>query len=193
MKTLEFRGFTLHNDLVPIAHAIKQLDRWNKTKYGRRKILNESVLEESAKYAHDHNLIYLVTILENEKPVNYIEASHSFYSVRFLDDHLREYMTYQFYGQDNNYGRENYGDKLFLEDITVKHYLGDANEHSKIAKYRFRPDGTLKYWEADVKTRKEINLEAANNIDVSANWETYPAFGNYENLIKIERGLDMKI
>jgi hypothetical protein len=194
MKRVSFIGWNAgYKEFAPLKTTISKLDRWNKTKFGKRKILDETVLEESAKYAHDNNLIYLVTILENEKPTNYIEVSPNMYSVRFYDELNREYMIYQFYGEENGFGRANYGDKLFLESVMIREFKGNTDEIIKVIDHIFKPDGTFKIIENDSIKKEQITSEAKNKIDVSANWETYPAFGNYENLIIIERGLDMKI
>ncbi len=182
-----------YKEFAPLKTTIKQLDLWNKTKFSKRKVLDETVLEEQARYAHDNNLIYLVTILENEMPINYIEISPILFSVSFFDKHLREYMTYQFYRQFNDYGRENYGDRLFLEKISIRDYMGEIDETKKLTEFIFKYDGTLKITEIDAKTRIQTDSEAKNKIDVSANWEARPAFGNYDAIIKIERGLNFDL
>jgi hypothetical protein len=192
-KNTYVRWNTAYKELAPWQTTLRQMDTHNETKFGKKKIQDELVLEEAARYAHDNEMIYYVTILEDEIPVNYLEINKGFFRVGFLDNQLRDYMNYTFYGKELGFWRENYGDKLFLEDIWLKEYDDDTDTILKITQFKFKPDGTFTIDERDEKTNEQILSEAKNKIDTSSNWEDYPAFGYYESLIRKERGIDLDI
>lgn len=170
--------------------SIEVLDGYNKTKFSRKKNKDEQLLLETVKYAHDNQLLYFATIFVNEKPYCYLEINKGFYRVSFLDDLLRTYMSYDFYGSDYE---KVYGDKLFLGKIIFWEFKGDAEEMVKITDYIFKPDGSFHIIEQNLITNEQIDSEAKNKIDVTSNWEDYPSFGNYENLIKKERGIKLPL
>lgn len=130
-------------------------------------------------------MVYYVTIYENDKPFCYLEINKGFYRVNYLDHYLRLFMSYDFYGK--NYD-EAYGDKLFLGNIAFWEFDGKTDKVLKVTDHIFKPDGTFKMVERNQITNEQIDSEAKNKIDVSSNWEEYPKFGEYESLIRIERG-----
>jgi hypothetical protein len=183
MKKIYFQRWVF-GKMQDIQTSIEVLDGYNKTRYSRKKIKDEQLLIEAAKYAHENGLIYFVTILENEKPFCFLEINKGFYSVNFLDDSLRVFMAYSFYG--NNYD-ETYKDKLFLGQIYFWEFKGTTDEMTKITDCRFKSDGSFHTIERNLVTNEQIDSEAKNKIDVSSNWEEYPDFGKYDSLIRRER------
>jgi hypothetical protein len=166
-----------------VESALAKMDLFNKTKYGRKKVTNETLLLEAAKHAHDNELVYYSTILENEKPYCYLEINKGFYRVCFLDEYLRKYMSYDF---TDNFKEVN-ADKLFLSLITFWEFEGSTDKMVKITDHIFKPDGSFHMIERDLITNEQIDSEAKNRIDITANWENYPEFGKYDSLIRKER------
>jgi hypothetical protein len=168
--------------------SIEVLDGYNKTKFSRKKNKDEQLLLEAAKYAHDNELLYFVTIFESDKPYCYVEINKGFYRVNFFDEYNRIYMAYTFMGEDNLFEwRKNYGNRVLLEDITFWEFKGSTEEIVKISNHIFKPDGSFHMIERDLITNEQIDSEAKNKIDITANWEDYPEFGKYESLIRKER------
>ena len=117
-----------------------------------------------------------------------MEVNKGFYRANFFDEFNRIYMAYTFMGNDNLFEwRKNYGNKLLLEEITFWEFEGATDKMVKITDHIFKPDGSFHMIERDLVTNEQIDSEAKNKIDVSANWEDYPEFGKYESLIRKER------
>jgi hypothetical protein len=167
-----------------IRKTLSQMDLHNKTDYSMQKVLDENLLVEAAKSAHNNQMIYFVTVFENDKPICFLEINKGFYRVNFLDEHLRNYMIYDFYG--SNYV-EVYADKLFLGQIVLTDFKGDTDKVLKITSHIFKADGSFHITERDLTTNEQIDSEAKNKIDVSQNWEEYPEFGKYDLLTRKER------
>ena len=163
--------------------SIKVLDGYNKTRFKRKNKNDEKRLTEAAMYAHENELIYFITITKNDNPYCYFEINKGFYRVCFLDEHLRKYMSYDF---TDNFKDAN-PDKLFLSSITFWEFDGSSDKMTKITDHIFKPDGTFLTIERDLVSNEQINSEAKNKIDVTANWEDYPDFGQYDSIIRKER------
>ena len=166
-----------------ISNTLAQLDLYNKTEYSKNKLIDPELLERAAKFAHDNQLVYFVTIFENEIPYCYLEIDNGFYRVNFLDENIRLYMSYDF-RDDFSSGEPN---KLFLSNVTFWDFEGNTDKVLKITSHIFKPNGTFHITERDRITNEQIDSEAKNKIDVSQNWEEYPKFGDYDLLTRKER------
>jgi len=187
MKKVYFQRWVF-GKMQDVQTSIDVLDGYNKTNFGFKRKKDEQLLLQSAKYASDNQLLYFVTVFENEKPFCYLEINKGFYRVSFLDDKLRTYMSYDFYGKDINVSwRKEYGNRLFLEKTIFWEFKGNTDDIIKITDYIFKPDGSFHTIERDLINNEQVDSEAKNKIDISSNWEEYPAFGKYDSLIKIER------
>ena len=167
-----------------IDSALAKMDLFNKTRYGRRKIIDETLLIEAAKDAHENGLVYYSLIFENVTPYCYLEINKDYFNINFLDGYSRKYMSYAFHGKIYN---ELYGDKLFLSSITFWEFEGSTDKMLVITDHIFKPDGTFLTIERDLVSNEQINSEAKNKIDVTSNWEDYPEFGQYDSIIRKER------
>lgn len=166
-----------------IESALAKMDLFNKTRYGKKKIIDENLLIEAAKHAHENGLVYYSIVFENEKPYCYLEVNKGYFRVCFLDELLRKYMSYDFTDNFN----EIKSDKLFLSSITFWEFDGNTDKMIKITNHIFKPDGSFHMTVRDLVTNEQIDSEAKNKIEVSANWEDYPEFGDYNSLIRKER------
>src|SRR6188768_3304913 len=123
------RWNSAYKEIAPIKASIQRLDSYNNTEYAKRKNIGDLHLEEASKYAHDNEMVYFVTIFENDKPIRFLEINKAFFRVFFLDEHLRQYASYTFYGKDGvTEHRSSYGNKLFLEDITFWEFEGRSDK-----------------------------------------------------------------
>ena len=67
----------------PIESALAKMDGFNKTRYGKKKVIDENLLNEAAKHAHENGLVYYSVVFENEKPYCFLEVNKGFYRVCF--------------------------------------------------------------------------------------------------------------
>lgn len=188
MKKVYFQRWVF-GKIQDIETSIKVLDLSNKTKFSRKKRKDEQLLLEAAKYAHDNQLLYFVTISDDENPSCYLEINKAFYRVNFFDEYNRIYMAYTFLGKDDvAEWRKNYDNRLFLETIMFWEFEGNTENMIKITDHIFKPNGTFVMVERDLINNEQITSEAEDKIDVTANWEDYPEFGKYDSITRIERG-----
>lgn len=133
--------------------------------------------EARAHSAHEQRKPYTVLIGGLDRPTHVIEINNAFVGVEFLDDKLREALSYQF--------REYEPGKLFLNMATYRDFDGDADRVRVGTTYVFDRGGS-------VKIRRETFdphgiEEAQNTLDVTNNFDRYPEFGNYAKLCVEER------
>lgn len=135
--------------------------------------------EEQAKQAHDERRTYTVLVNDLERPYAVIDVAGNtnFIGVTFLDDFLRESLSYHF--------KEVEPGKLFLSMATHREFEGDKDQVKLGTSYIFNEDGKLTIRKQSFNPQ---NLEEANSsTDVSGNYERYPEFGEYDHLLKIDR------
>lgn len=133
--------------------------------------------EDQARQAHERRETYTVLVNDAERPYAVVEVANDFVGVGFLDDMLRNNLSYQF--------EEIEPGKLFLGMATSREFDGDLGQVTLGTSYIFSQDGGL-------NIRKQFfnphNLEEAkSSTDVSGNYESYPKFGEYAHLLKVER------
>ena len=135
--------------------------------------------EKQARRAHDERKTYTVLVNSFEKPYAIIDVAGNtnFVGVTFLDDFLREFLSYNF--------KEIKLGELFLS-MAVHREFYDKSDQIKIGNsYIFNKNGDLVIRK---KTFNPQSLDETNvSIDTSGNYEKYPNFGQYDNLLKMER------
>ncbi|EHD0090561.1 hypothetical protein ACA689_000894 [Vibrio vulnificus] len=135
--------------------------------------------EEQAKQAHDECRTYTVLVNDRERPYAVIDVAGStrFVGVTFLDDLLRESLSYHF--------KEVELGKLFLSMATHRYFDGDKDQVKLGNSYIFNEDGKL------IIRKQSFNpqslAEVISSTDVSGNYDKYPNFGEYDYLLKVER------
>lgn len=155
------------------------MDVYNKTMYAEQGDVNERTLEQAAKQAHIDGKVYFVLIVDGQAPVNAIEVNKGYYRVKFLDERLRKYMSYEFFGLNGN--------RLFLSSITIWGFLGNTDDVTKVTDYMFKEDGTFNVIERDVITDEQTDSYSKSPIDVTGHYEECPEFGDYRSMIRKER------
>ncbi|MEP5614801.1 MAG: hypothetical protein ABJP76_01745 [Flavobacteriaceae bacterium] len=190
MEEVKYQRFVF-KEVQSIEVSIKVLDGYNKTRFSRKKNKDENTLLEAAKFAHDNELIYFATVIENENPFAHLEINKAFFRVYFLDELNRNYMSYDFIGKSDliDWQKEILENKLFLSTVNVWEFNKENEKAFKTFSYIFKPNGQVTVVERNLLSNEQITSEAKDKIDVSANWEDYPEFGAYKNLIKKERGI----
>jgi len=134
--------------------------------------------EDQAKEAHANKQCYTVLVDSAEQPYCFLEISEKAVGVSFLDENLRESLSYDF--QEMSPG------KLFLTMATHREFVGDTDKVSSGTSYIFNQDGS-------VRVRRELfvpehKLESSSSsIDIESNYARMPLFGEYDDLIRVER------
>ena len=132
---------------------------------------------EKAEQAHGNRQPYGVLIGDPKAPTRFLEINNDFVGVGFLDDRLRESLTYQF--QEIEPG------KLFLSMVTYREFEGDSDAVTSGTTYYFSTDGSIKIERESFDSHKLEMSESKE--DVSGNYEDYPDFGQYDSLVRAER------
>lgn len=131
---------------------------------------------EKARELHNARKQYTVLIDSIDKPSNFVEINDDFVGVSFLDEELREYLTYQFQEIDKN--------KLFLSMATHREFNDDGHI-IRGTTYYFNTNGTIKIEKEDFE-KEQLDV-ASSQSDIHNNWENYPVFGEYSKLCIQER------
>jgi hypothetical protein len=149
-----------------------------KSWFRAKKRPTESWSEEQARAAHSESQPYTVLVDSAEQPYCFLEVTAKAVGVGFLDELLRESLTYGF--------QEVEAGKLFLTMATHREFVGDTDKVANGTSYIFNRDGTVSMRrESFVPTHK---LETtASTADVTANYSAMPSFGEYDDLIRAER------
>jgi hypothetical protein len=149
-----------------------------KSWFAAKHIPTEIWTESQARAAHESASPYTVLIDSIEKPFCVIDVTRDFVGVDFLDEHLREALTYHF--QETSPG------KLFLTMAVHREFESTADKVTNGTSYLFAEDGALQIRrESFVPSHK---LETAKSqADVSGNYVPAPQFGEYDEFIRAER------
>jgi hypothetical protein len=133
--------------------------------------------EGVARAAHESNTLYTVLIDSIEKPFCFLEINKQFVGVGFLDPELRESLYYSY--------REIEPDVLFLASAIYREFVNDTDVVASGTTYLFEPSGNVKIQKEGFNPHT-LDL-AESNRDVSRNYSRWPSFGQYDDLIRIER------
>ncbi|WP_395647347.1 hypothetical protein [Terricaulis sp.] len=145
------------------------------------KMVIDPLTPEAARALHDAGALYTVIVGPAEKPRAFLEVSGEtgYVGVNFLDAELRAYLTYDF---------QRRGDEpLFLSGGSYAEFVGRTDDVALWEQYRFFKEGRVHV----SRSRKADETEEVGerSIDVSANYEAWPDFGDYRRLLIIERDI----
>lgn len=135
--------------------------------------------EDQALAAHASKQPYTVLVDALEKPYCFVEVAKGFVGVGFLDEFLRENLTYQFQEVEPN--------QLFLTMATYREFDGSSDKVAIGTSYIFDRKGAI-------NVRREMfvpnhQLETTSSqADVTSNYAKFPSFGQYDEFLRIERG-----
>jgi hypothetical protein len=127
---------------------------------------------------HNDGDLYCVLVGSVDAPKCFLEIGKGFAGVSFLDDRLRENLSYNF--QELEPGR------LFLTMAVWRNFVGDTDAVAKGTTYTFDPSGQIHMQEESFYPQHSLT-RSARHSDVSSNWDTVPAFGNYSQLARVKR------
>ena len=166
--------------------CLARLDRYNKTRYSRRK-KQEGLLELASREAHERQAVYFATILNDDgSPYCAMESNVGYFGLDFLGNKYEDYLLYE-YREDEHSG------KLFLKVITLfECYPGTTDKKIRID-FRYTKQGDysslLYQGEAYDGTYEEIRTDypPISVEELEKLWVDYPKFGEYDQLIRLDR------
>lgn len=149
--------------------------------FSAKKFAPEVWTEAQAKDAHDNGRAYTVLVDSIQRPFCVIDVMTSkFIGVDFLDEQLREALTYQFQLVPSG--------RMFLSMAIHREFDGDEDKVAKATRYNFAEDGKLQIRRTTYLPEHSQEV-AHGQADVSANYEAVPEFGKYEAFMRMERPL----
>lgn len=137
-------------------------------------ILNEEIARSNHLKGEDYT-----AVLSHDGVISYIiEISKADVFVNFMDDNERKYLTYVFHKEME--------DNVFLSTAYYHYY--EKEKEKELLIFSFKENGEL-YMEKRNLLNGEVDEKEAV-VDVSCNWEKFSEFGDYSNLIVLERELN---
>lgn len=141
--------------------------------------------DKKARKNHESGEPYTVLIGSDTTPSHVIEVTKKagWVSVGFLDEELREYLLYSFKLLNN--------DQLFLSMAVHREFALHEGEGagfmnvSNGTTYLFNEDGHTVVREE--RFNPHLLEESETKVDISGNYEAFPAFGDYRSIIRKER------
>lgn len=144
-----------------------------------KKIAIDLCDEATASIYHETGASYTALMGSAVKPTCFLEflTDKDMVGVGFLDQHLREYMTYQFQRMEDG--------RLFLSMVTHRKFFDNGDKVKEGVTYFFDRGGEL------IIRRQIFNPHtverAVSSFDPANNYERFPEFGEYSELVKVER------
>ncbi|WP_394551390.1 lytic transglycosylase (plasmid) [Pantoea sp. SGAir0180] len=135
--------------------------------------------EKKALKKHEAGEPYTVLIDSESTPSCFINIMRNsgWVSVSFLDEHLREYLLYNFQMLDV--------EKLFLSMAVYREFNDDTDLVINGTTYHFKEYGHTIIIEDNIPSKTSERSETYS--DVAKNYEQFPAFGQYDSLNRKER------
>lgn len=135
--------------------------------------------EEQARQRHEAGSLYTVLLGEKNRPHTIIETRDHYFGVEFMDEQLRPHSVYQFKRQPDG--------RLFMVMAVFREFQGDSTKLQQAHRLSFEPDGHVRSFETDYVNNPNEETVVEKYIDVSLNWEPYPAFGDYASIARFDR------
>ncbi|MGI9385487.1 MAG: hypothetical protein ACR2PO_20235 [Methyloligellaceae bacterium] len=140
--------------------------------------------EAKARQAHEDRKNYTVLIGELERPTHVVLISNKFVAVDFMDDNLREALSYHF--------KEYEPGRLFLSMAVYREFYGESDNVTGGTAYTFKRDGAViirreTFTPHHLDVDEHLIEEAERVVDVAGNYDRYPAFGAYDRVCIAER------
>ena len=178
------QGYT---ELQSEGDTLYRLDRYNKTRYSRRKN-REGLLELASREAHEQQNVYFTTILnEDGSPYCAIESNVGYFGLDFLRDNYDDYLTFQYHSYPD------YPGKLFLRGIFLFECKSGTTEKLRRIDCSYNLDGSFRkvlyQGEAYDGIFEIIKTEhpPISSEELEKLWLDYPKFGEYDQLIRLDR------
>jgi len=135
--------------------------------------------ERAASQLHSAGESYTALIGSETAPSCFVNVmkNKGWVSVSFLDNHLREYLLYNFRLLEN--------EKLFLSMAVHRDFNGETDQVTNGTTYVFEESGHTVIREE--KFNPHFLDKSEMTADVTNNYDRFPEFGQYDSLIRTER------
>lgn len=133
--------------------------------------------ENDAKDRHDRGLQYSAVIGGFNRPSAIISFEGDWVVVSFLDDRGRYYLSYDFI--------KKCGGKMFLNAVKHRKFCNEGDKIICGSLYSFDENGRVIVEEQDRSNNGSVEREFQANV--SLNWDSFPEFGQYHEILKKER------
>jgi hypothetical protein len=155
--------------------SVRYFEKWVRAK--RRPTVPLDVPD--ARYRHVRREPYVAAIYDDSgRPTYVVDLAADWVSVYFLDDKERIYLNYDF--------REMEPNRLFLSSAIHREFDGDSADVRTSTTFAFKTDGSIVMERRDHVAGSAEERESF--ADPAVNWEESPAFGEYANLCRVDRG-----
>lgn len=134
---------------------------------------------ETARKKHMAREDYVAVIKENDDIKYIVEFLNKWICVRFINDDGNMYLFYSFKPAEE--------DNIFLKGACYYGFENGNDEETEMIGFNFSENGEIFMEKNNYITGETIEKESVD--DVSCNWDKYPEFGHYENLLVKEREL----
>jgi hypothetical protein len=152
-------------------------EKWSRSYKEAIKPLTEA---EARKRHEKKGALYTVLLGDSARPSTIIEiVSLDSIQVEYYDESLRRVGYYQFVIQSNG--------QLFMVAAGFNQFDGDNRMPIWSRRLSFKPDGHVMSFEEDHVRDPGMETVVEKTVDVSLNWEPYPAFGDYASIARIDR------
>lgn len=146
-----------------------------------RKVASKPLTEAQARLRHQtKGALYTALLGDPMRPHTFVEiVSDDSIQVEFLDEQLRSRAAYQFVIQPDG--------RLFMVMAVFREFLDGTTKLRWAQRLNFKPDGYVTSIETDYVNNPHEETVVEKYMDVSLNWEPYPAFGDYASIARFER------
>jgi hypothetical protein len=146
-----------------------------------RKVATKPMTEAEARKRHDKKgALYTVLLGDPARPHAFIEiVTLKSVQVEFLDESLRTQGFYQFIPQPDG--------RLFMAMAAFNEFDGENKRPTWSRRFSFEVDGRAMSFETDHVRDPGMETVVEKAVDVSLNWEPYPAFGDYASIARFDR------
>jgi len=140
---------------------------------------NQAILPlstEQAKERHEKSAPY-VAVLSVEGKKRVVDIAGDWVSVMFFDEHDRNFLRYDFKRVEPG--------KLFLSLAVHLEYSADESRPSTSITFAFKLDGSILVERRNMASGEVEEKDSQGNPD--QNWESYPMFGEYSSVCRLNR------
>ena len=141
----------------------------------KKKCPIDIISEEQAQYKHSRRDAYSVVVKNDEVIQSVIDFTREYIIVWFMDEYIRPYLMYEFQVENN--------DILFLKSAIYNQYIDQKKKEMLI--FNFNQNGNVIMEKNDYIIGEMIEKEIIS--DISSNWDKYPDFKDYTNILQVER------
>lgn len=193
MKLIKYLNYWDVNKKINTEKAtVGKWDLWNGTKLKKKIESGALSALDVAKDNHSKHLGYEFCALENDNdayPFCYVTVvpKNKHIGINFLDYAGRKYLSYLFHEVKEDR-------TLFLQEIWSYYFTTESGDKEDYRiHFVFDEEGKINYRKYDDENEKFEDYESNRKFDVTGLYESYPNFGEYESLIRIDRDLPLDI